>query len=76
MATYSASNPPIMEQTTQDTIENVQMVNLDLRRLFEARKNKLPLINPIVDAINQVTERAVKNQIAKAGEFYYENGSQ
>ena len=63
-----------MEQTTQDTIENVQMVNLDLRRLFEARKNKLPLINPIVDAINQVTERAVKNQIAKAGEFYYENG--
>ena len=49
-----------MEQTTQDTIENVQMVNLDLRRLFEARKNKLPLINPIVDAINQVTERAVK----------------
>ena len=74
MAAYSASNPPIMEQTTQDTTENIQMVNLDLKRLFEARKNKLPLINPVVDAINQITERAVKNQIAKANEFYYENG--
>lgn len=74
MATYSASNPPIMEQTTQDATENIQMVNLDLKRLFEARKNKLPLINPVVDAINQITERAVKNQIAKANEFYYENG--
>ena len=63
-----------MEQTTQDTTENIQMVNLDLKRLFEARKNKLPLINPVIDAINQITERAVKNQIAKANEFYYENG--
>ena len=74
MATYSASNPPIMEQTTQDTTENIQMVNLDLKRLFEARKNKLPLTDPVVNAINQITERAVKNQIAKANEFYYENG--
>ena len=45
-----------------------------LQQLFEARKNKLPLINPVVNAINQITERAVKNQIAKANEFYYENG--
>ena len=63
-----------MEQTTQDTTENIQMVNLDLKRLFEARKNKLPLTDPVVNAINQITERAVKNQIAKANEFYYENG--
>ena len=74
MATYSASNPPVMEQTTQDTTENIQAVNSQLNQLFEARKNKLPIVNPVVNAINQITERAIKNQIAKANEFYYENG--
>ena len=76
MAAYSAgsSGPPPTTTTTTHTTENIQMVNLDLKRLFEARKNKLPLINPVVDAINQITERAIQNQIAKANEFYYENG--
>ena len=63
--------------TTQQASEgdsSYTLANSKLQQLFEARKNKLPLINPVVDAINQITERAVKNQIAKANEFYYENG--
>ena len=63
--------------TTQQSSEgdsSYTLTNSKLQQLFEARKNKLPLINPVVDAINQITERAVKNQIAKANEFYYENG--
>ena len=63
--------------TTQQASEgdsSYTLTNSKLQQLFEARKNKLPLINPVIDAINQITERAVKNQIAKANEFYYENG--
>ncbi len=63
--------------TTQQASEgdsSYTLTNSKLQQLFEARKNKLPLINPVVNAINQITERTVKNQIAKANEFYYENG--
>lgn len=69
-------------QTTQQTEtsdgaaggSSYAQTNSQLNQLFEARKNKLPIVNPVVNAINQITERAVKNQIAKANEFYYENG--
>ena len=39
---YSASNPPVVEQTTQDPIDNLQSVNLELKRFLDERKNKLP----------------------------------
>ena len=58
--------------TTQQASEgdsSYTLTNSKLQQLFEARKNKLPLINPVIDAINQITERAVKNQIAKANEL-------
>ena len=69
-------------QTTQQTEtsdgaaggSSYAQTNSQLNQLFEARKNKLPIVNPLVNAINQITERAIKNQIAKANEFYYENG--
>ena len=68
--------------TESDTTENgddllstatSQPVNLDLKKLFDARKNKLPLVNPTINAINNATERAVKNLITKKNEFYYSN---
>ena len=57
-----------VEETT-----NVQNANSDLQMLFDARKNKLPLTNPVVNAIHKSTERAVKNLVTKANEFYDEN---
>ena len=78
MAAYTL--PTSVEEATQQTPQGETggspyvQTNLQLKRLFEARENKLPLVNPVVAAINQLTERAVKNQITKANEFYYENG--
>ena len=78
MAAYTL--PTSVEEATQQTSgggtggSTYVQTNLELKRLFEARENKLPLVNPIVAAINQLTVRAVKNQITKANEFYYENG--
>ena len=69
----SYAQTPTTQQTSSGGSSYTQTTP-KLQQLFEARKNKLPLINPVVDAINQITERAVKNQIAKANEFYYENG--
>ena len=67
------------ESDTTDNGDNLlstatsQPVNLDLKKLFDARKNKLPLVNPTINAINNATERAVKNLITKKNEFYYSN---
>ena len=78
MAAYTL--PTSVEEATQQTSgggtggSTYVQTGLELKRLFEARENKLPLVNPIVNAINQLTVRAVKNQITKANEFYYENG--
>ena len=78
MAAYTI--PTSVEEATQQTSQGETggspyvQINFQLKRLFEARENKLPLVNPIVAAINQSTVRAVKNQITIANEFYYENG--
>ena len=69
----SYAQTPTTQQTSSGGSSYTQTTP-KLQQLFEARKNKLPLINPVVDAINQITERAIQNQIAKANEFYYENG--
>tara|TARA_R110002110_G_scaffold126145_1_gene304671 strand:- start:84 stop:827 length:744 start_codon:yes stop_codon:yes gene_type:complete len=77
MATYSAGSggPPITEDTTQEQDNSgFQTINLELRRLLEAREDKLPSINQaILDILNN-TERKIGNQVAKKGEFYYANG--
>ena len=71
---YSASNPPVMEQTTQDLTENLQSVNLELKRFLDERNNKLPRVSPNISAIHEKTDRVEKNQVAKEKEFYSKRG--
>ena len=71
---YSASNPPVMEQTTQDVTENLQSVNLELKRFLDERNNKLPRVSPNISAIHEKTDRVEKNQVAKEKEFYSKRG--
>ena len=59
------------DETLNTLQQTVNMVRLN--KIFQQRKNKLPLVNPTINAINNATERAVKNLIAKKNEFYYSN---
>ena len=59
------------DETLNTLQQTVNMVRLN--KIFQQRKNKLPLVNPTINAINNVTERAVKNLITKKNEFYYSN---
>ena len=71
---YSASNPPTMVQTTQDSTDNLQSVNLELKRFLDERKNKLPRVSPNISAIHEKTDRVEKNKVAKEKEFYSKRG--
>ena len=71
---YSASNPPTMVQTTQDSTDNLQSVNLELKRFLDERKNKLPKVSPNISAIHEKTDRVEKNKVAKEKEFYSKRG--
>jgi|TARA_R110000796_G_C14536358_1_gene432456 hypothetical protein len=79
-AASAGQSPNTSTNTTADTNTsstsggNIVQVNLELQSFFEARKNKLPIINPQINAIHKVTERAVKNQTAKKSQFYDGNG--
>ena len=46
-----------MEQTTQDLTENLQSVNLELKRFLDERKNKLPKVSPYIASIHENTDR-------------------
>ena len=63
-----------MEQTTQDSTDNLQSVNLELKRFLDERKNKLPRVSPNISAIHEKTDRVEKNQVAKEKEFYSKRG--
>ena len=63
-----------MEQTTQDSTDNLQSVNLELKRFLDERKNKLPMVSPNISAIHEKTDRVEKNQVAKEKEFYSKRG--
>jgi len=71
---YSAPNPPTTTQTTQDSTDNLQSVNLELKRFLDERKNKLPKVSPNISAIHEKTDRVEKNQVAKEKEFYSKRG--
>ena len=71
---YSASNPPTMVQTTQDSTDNLQSVNLELKRFLDERKNKLPKVSPNISAIHEKTDRVEKNKVVKEKEFYSKRG--
>ena len=58
------------EATTEDATGNLQQVNLELKRLLDAREDKLPLINQTILDIHKKTDRKVENQIAQKNEFY------
>lgn len=77
MATYSAGSggPPITEDITQEQDNSgFQTINLELRRLLDARENKLLLVNQTILDIHKKTERKVENQIAQKNEFYGNDG--
>ena len=76
MAAYNAGSegPPPTEQTTQNTTGNLQMVNLKLKRLLDARKNNLPLVSQTILDIHKITERKVENQVTQKNEFYGNGG--
>ena len=75
MATYSTSNPPIEEDTTQEQDNSgFQTQNLELQKLLNKRKNKLSVINPIIASIYSRTDRIVASQIANEKEFYDNRG--
>ena len=63
-----------MEQTTQDSTDNLQSVNLELKRFLDERKNKLPRVSPNISAIHEKTDRVEKNQVTKEKEFYSKRG--
>ena len=63
-----------MEQTTQDSTDNLQSVNPELKRFLDERKNKLPRVSPNISAIHEKTDRVEKNQVAKEKEFYSKRG--
>ena len=63
-----------MEQTTQDSTDNLQSVNLELKRFLDERNNKLPRVSPNISAIHEKTDRVEKNQVAKEKEFYSKRG--
>ena len=71
---YSASNPPVVEQTTQDSIDNLQSVNLELKRFLDERKNKLSITSPAITEIHTNTVRVKKNQVANDKEFITKRG--
>ena len=71
---YNASNPPVMEQTTQNSTDNLQSVNLELKRFLDERKNKLSITSPVITEIHTNTERVKKNQVANDKEFITKRG--
>ena len=62
------------EATTEDATGNLQQVNLELKRLLDAREDKLSLINQTILDIHKKTDRKVENQIAQKNEFYGAGG--
>jgi len=54
--------------------DDIELVNLELKRLLEKRANKLPRIAPSVAAIHNKTERVEKDQVAGEKEFYTKRG--
>ena len=54
--------------------DDIQVVNLELRRLLEKRANKLPKIAPSIAAIHNKTERVEKDLVAGEKEFYTKRG--
>jgi len=68
------SNTTSYQSSNQSNTSTYQsegtMAGSTLQAFFATRKNKMPLINPKVNAIQRLSQRAVKNQIAKKNEFY------
>jgi len=82
MVAYNAGSegPPPTEQTTQQTTGggtsagSYVQINLKLKKLFEARRNSIEIIDEQILDIHRRTDRAVKGQIANKFEFVYANG--
>lgn len=70
-ATGGGSNDNVQESTTQDAIGNIQQINLELKRLIDARNNKNSEPNPIIREIVNSTVRKVDGLIAGKSEFFY-----
>ena len=68
--TSNQSNTSTYQSSNAETA--IQNTNLDIQRILDAKKNKLPNTNRRVSIIHKSTERAVKNLITKADEFYDE----
>tara|TARA_R100000008_G_C3587145_1_gene173398 strand:+ start:5868 stop:6737 length:870 start_codon:yes stop_codon:yes gene_type:complete len=71
---YSASNPPIVEQTTQSNTENLQTQNTELDKLLNERKSKISVVTPAVADIHRRTVRVEKDLIAGEKEFITKRG--
>ena len=70
-----ASTDSTQEETIQETdYSQFQSVNLELRRLLEARKMKINILDSDVADIRSRTDRMVTGKIAKPLEFMYSDG--
>ena len=70
-----ASTDNTQEETTQETdYSQFQGVNLELRRLLEARRKKIDILNSEVVDIRSRTDRMITGKIAKQLEFMYSDG--
>ena len=75
MALSASDMMNMTSQQTQEVAQTevpVQIVNLELRELFEERKGKK--VDPVIDDIQRRTERVEEGQVADNFEFFYENG--
>jgi len=70
--TSNQSNTSTYQSSNAETA--IQNTNLDIQRILDAKKNKLPRIDPIINYIHKTTERAVENQRAKKNQFFYDGG--
>lgn len=62
------------EATTEDATDNLQQVNLELKRLLDARAENSSFVNQTILEIHRKTERKVENQTAQKNEFYGNGG--
>ena len=58
------------EATTGDATDNLQQINLELKRLLDARAENSSFVNQTILDIHKKTERKVENQTANKNEFY------
>ena len=73
MAATYGGDTDVQDTTTQEPdYSQFQVINLELKELFEERKGKK--VDPVFDDIQRRTERVEEGQVADSFEFFYESG--